>query len=115
MKPRSTTLTLWTARLIPALAWGTVIVPSSTPRLDALWDSGAFTALFGFIVCCYLAVAYYVIPELVAEGRPRSLRRRTIDFLLTGVTAGLYMVVAYWLVVDRSLRMMQKARKECGS
>ena len=101
---------------MPVLAWGGPLTLAQWIPKDRIpLQSTDFIALFAVLIASYLAVVYYLIPELLAEGRPRSFGRRVADFLLTGFSGGLYMVVLYWLRIDRPLRATVRAQKEHSS
>ncbi len=114
MTQRPAKLVLWVCRLAPVVAWGMAVATVTVPEGRVPWGSPAFTTLFLCAVLLYLTVVYLIVPELLAGGRRRSIGRRAADFMLAGLTAGLYMVAAYWLKVDGSLNMMVRTREPDG-
>lgn len=100
---------------MPALVWGMLVVLLLAPNQETWRCLGGLQVLFACTVCCYTVIGYLIVPELIAEGRGRPTSRKTIDFILTGLTAGLYMVLAYWLRGGRSLRILVQAQTKKGS
>jgi len=110
MKRARLILALWACRLIPV--WTVTLVLILAIRLPdrALADSFVWRSLFAATLCLYALLVYVLIPNLLANGERRSAGKLLRDFLLAGFTAGLYMIAAYWIKVDPSLREKLRSR-----
>ncbi len=62
--------------------------------------------LWAASLAAYILWAYFLLPELLFEGRCRGLGLRALYFAFLGLTAGLGPVIWYFIRVDPVLRRM---------
>jgi hypothetical protein len=106
----------WFARIEPPLA-GLVFVACSIAARNSEAEPFEVGGLAMLIVLQiflfpYLALVYWIIPELFHSGRNRSETDKVSWFFFAGLTLGIGPMAVYWMKVDSQLTSFISTRSE---